>query len=267
MAFAAQFLRGQTPEVFVAEERFGVNHPAQLIEFDSAGGDPGSAVMMGPNQEEVPFQAMSSGRIAVISDLPAGSQRVFQLVKGRQAKQFPGSVVLADQGDFYEISNGLTGVRIAKPDRDPKLAPSKASASANGWAATGPNYLYPSAPTSPPQTPRSPFGLHTLPRTRAPGRHHRSRLQIPPPRSGLRQQAPHPRWRWFLSLRVDRQAGQPSVTILDDTDMDLQYRLDLYGALPANQARYRGHLASRVESSAPLLRRHPLSGQRARCHP
>src|SRR5262249_41806241 len=46
------------------------------------------------------------------------------------------------------------------------------------------------------------------------------------------------------------QAGQPSVLIEDETDMDLQYFLDVYKAVQPNQARYRGHDSTSVANGA-----------------
>ncbi|MFN7918907.1 MAG: hypothetical protein U0Q16_02350 [Bryobacteraceae bacterium] len=226
-----------------------MSHPSQLIELPGPVTVDGPSIMVDSALQEVPYQMMSSGQAAVLSNLPANGEKTFRLVRGRTPKDYANGVVVTDKTGYYEISNGLTGVRIAKPDRDPKLAPIQGIRLRDGrWAATGPNYLYPSGADLSRLKPlealsastrfleRGPLvvTIEVAYKYRRPDLVYGSKLLIPGGDG-------------FYRSVLTVQAGQPSVAILDDTDMDLQYRLDIYAALPANQARYRGHLASRVE--------------------
>ena len=74
-------------------------------------------------------------------------QWTWKLVSGRSPSSMPGNPVLfRDSGSFYEATNGLTGVRVAKVAGNPSpfdKAPIQGVRLAdNSWSATGPNYLY-----------------------------------------------------------------------------------------------------------------------------
>jgi hypothetical protein len=65
-------LGADLPATFTLQERFGVAHPQQPVEFTFAGGtvDPAEARMIGPAGVEVPFQQLASGNILVQTRLP-----------------------------------------------------------------------------------------------------------------------------------------------------------------------------------------------------
>ena len=69
------------------------------------------------------------------------------LVTGRSTSALAAEAVrLSDQGTSYEVTNGLTGVRVVKPAGNPNPlneAPIQGVRLADGsWVATGPNHLY-----------------------------------------------------------------------------------------------------------------------------
>jgi hypothetical protein len=76
----------KTPiQVFEIQERFGVAHPDQIIDFDLAGKiDSANSVMIGPEGEETVYQLIEGGKkVAVRTDLPAGAKKSWKLVQGR----------------------------------------------------------------------------------------------------------------------------------------------------------------------------------------
>src|SRR5262249_19676267 len=52
----------------------------------------------------------------------------------------------------------------------------------------------------------------------------------------------------FYRATITLQAGQPSIVIEEDTDMDVRWTLDVGAALRPDQARYQGHHATSVEN-------------------
>ena len=72
-------------QAFTIQEAFGVSHPDQIVDFDVAADvDPASAYLVGPDGREVPFQLLEGGRkVAVRTDLPAGTSKTWKLMSGR----------------------------------------------------------------------------------------------------------------------------------------------------------------------------------------
>ena len=67
--------RAKTPiEVFEIQERFGVSHPNQIIDFDLTEKiDSANTFMIGLEGEETVYQLIEGGKkVAVRTDLPAG---------------------------------------------------------------------------------------------------------------------------------------------------------------------------------------------------
>src|SRR5262249_25539643 len=52
----------------------------------------------------------------------------------------------------------------------------------------------------------------------------------------------------FYRATITLQAGQPSVLIEEDTDMDVRWTLDIGAALRPDQARYQGHHATSFDN-------------------
>jgi hypothetical protein len=127
---------------FSTHEDFGVTHPTQIIDFDFAHPiDPARTYMLGPQGREVPYQLLRNGKIAVETALPANTRADWTLHTGRAPQSFPKAVRIAETPAYYEILNGLTGVRIARPAHQ-NWAPIQGILYRDGtWTAAGPNIL------------------------------------------------------------------------------------------------------------------------------
>jgi len=92
--------------------------PTQIVDFDfSSTIDPAQSYLLNAAGAEVPFQQLSNKHIAVSTDLPANASRSWTLYSGRPPASFPNPVTLNANASYYEIGNGLTGVRITRPTR------------------------------------------------------------------------------------------------------------------------------------------------------
>jgi hypothetical protein len=209
-------------QTFSIHEEFGVTHPPQIIDFDFGKRiDPDRTYMIGPLGTQVPFQVLHDGKIAVEAALAANTRAEWKLYAAearRTPQNFPNPVRVAESPDWYEIVNGLTGVRIARAGH-PTWAPIQGILYRDGtWTATGPNALE--------------VDGHTTNMTvrfvdRGP-------LQVV-------VEADYTIGQSFYRSTIEIQAGQPSILIEDDTGTDLRYTLDIYRGLEPDQARYRGH--------------------------
>ena len=235
-------------QTFSIQEQFGVTHPPQIIDFDFAKRiDQDRSYMIGPQGMEVPFQLLHDGKIAVEAALPANSRAEWKLYAaepGRVPRSFPNAVRITETPAWYEIVNGLTGVRIARagrPDGHPILAPVQGVLYRDGtWTATGPNVL---------EAAGDPTGMTVRILETGPLKivaevsytFHRRRLEYG-------DKLLIPAGDGFYRSTIEMQAGQPSILIEDDTDMDLRYALDIYHGLEPDQARYRGHHSTSIEN-------------------
>ena len=96
---------------------------------------------MGRKASKCPFQLLHDGKIAVETELQANGQKTWRLYAGHPPRPFPGAVRVTERPDYYEITNGITGVRIARAGR-PMWAPIQGILYRDGtWTATGPNAL------------------------------------------------------------------------------------------------------------------------------
>ncbi|HWE49585.1 MAG TPA: hypothetical protein VG273_07350, partial [Bryobacteraceae bacterium] len=148
---------------FSLNELFGVPWPEQPIEFRYDGGQPPpSTRMLGPLGTEVPYQWVSgpscsdptavNGCIVVRSNLPANASYTWILQSGvlptatvTNPVQINQVVSLLPVGTNYELTNGLTGVRIASLNLLLNLAPIQGIQLRDGtWTGAGltPNILY-----------------------------------------------------------------------------------------------------------------------------
>jgi hypothetical protein len=126
----------RTLATFEMEELFGVGWQSQPIEFRYDGGRPPAATtrMIGPGGGEVPWQWVSScsdasavkGCILVRSDLPAHASYKWTLETGAPPSvQLPNGVKLTRTASNYEVTNGLTGIRISSPEGNPRPVESR----------------------------------------------------------------------------------------------------------------------------------------------
>jgi hypothetical protein len=228
-------------ETFSVSEIFGVAHPRQIIDFDCLKRiDPKNSFMIGPQGIEVPFQLLHDGKIAVEAAVGAESHAEWKLYAGRPPQHFPNAVRIVETPDWYEIVNGLTGVRIARAGH-PISTPIQGILYRDGtWTATGPNRLEVAGKLTS-MTVRfvesGPLKVvvevsYAIDR---PPLEYGSKLLIPAGDG-------------FYRSTIEIQAGQPSILIEDDTDTDLRYSLNIYHGLKPNQARYRGHHSTSVQN-------------------
>src|SRR5262249_22246182 len=142
----------QTVAVFQLNDYFGTSWPDQPIEFRYDGGQPtvSTTRMMGPNGAEVPYQWVSAcsdptatrGCILVRSGLPANTSYTWTLQTGAAPAATPTNPVRLNQtASSWELTNGLTGVRIIAPAANPSpwnKAPIQGVLMSNGiWTGVG----------------------------------------------------------------------------------------------------------------------------------
>ena len=196
--------------------------------------------MIGPQDTEVPFQLLKDGKIAVETDLPADGQKTWRLYTSHPPRPFPGGIAIAERGDFYEITNGLTGVRIVRPEASARngWAPIQGIRYRDGvWTASGPNYLYDARDTHVTAKTMDVRFVEKGPlKVIVVASYHLDRADL---WSGGKLVLPG--GDGFYRCTIEVQADQPSILIEDDTDVDLQYHLDVFKGLEPDQARYRGH--------------------------
>ena len=95
---------------FAIKEFFGVSHPNQIIDFDFSGSmDWTKAYMIGPAGNEVPYQVLQGGKIAVQTDLPANAEKTWKLMSGRAPTPFAGGVKVNQTDAYYELTNRSSG--------------------------------------------------------------------------------------------------------------------------------------------------------------
>ena len=106
-------------QTFTLKDNFGVSHSNQVVTFDLA--QPVVATncyLLDGSGAELPYQVLSggsNGQLALATDLPANTNRAFQLYSGRAPGAFPGVVTVdASDTNYYQICNGLTGIRVPK---------------------------------------------------------------------------------------------------------------------------------------------------------
>lgn len=234
---------GSLVATLVLREPFGVGHPRQLLAFSlPPGAGPGPFRVIGPGGTESLHQVLGDGRLAVLSDLGAGEERRWTVYRGESAAGVAEGVRVSRHRAYYEITNGLTGVRVARFPGDLSRAPAPIQGLRHRdgtWTATGSTFL---------ETP----GGQPLQATAAGIRFLERgpltvvvevayRLAGPSGAPGAAPGAGEYR------SRIELQAGQPSVLVEDEADLDLRYRLDVSEGLWPDQARYRGHRATAPE--------------------
>jgi hypothetical protein len=235
-------------ETFRIREAFGVSHPRQIIDFDLHSKiDAAKSYMIGPDGTEVPFQLLRDQKIAVETDLPAGSEKTWRLYEGRATTASAAGVEVKTTDAWYELTNGLTGVRIPRGNGATDLAPVQGIRYRDGvWTGTGPgsmpNYLLDTAER------------HMAARTLAVRFLERGPLKTvaqlnytytrPDLMGGNKVLIPGGAGYYRCTIGIE--AGQPSILIEEDTDMDLRYQFLISPGLDPDQARYRGHHSTKL---------------------
>ena len=102
----------------VLVEKFGIDHPDQVVDFDY-GGDAFPFYVTGPDGSIKQHQRLSSGKLAVRlrGGLGANETRQFRIVPGFPPNEFADeadSVRVIETTQHYEIANTLVAVRVPK---------------------------------------------------------------------------------------------------------------------------------------------------------
>jgi len=252
--------------IFQLSEVFSVAWPDQPIEFRYDGGQPapGTARMIGPSGAEVPFQWVSScsdatalkGCIVVRSSLPANVTYTWSLQSvAPQAAPPAHPVQIAQVGSNWEITNGLTGVRISTVAGNPSPwnhAPIQGIQLASGvWTGAGssPNLLY-SQSQSGAGNVGFPLGA---PMFAATG-YSVTVTDSGPMKTVVKATYTFNRPQYYYGSIIINTAGQGHYTIIvtlyansksvlidEDTDMEFSYFLPLYTQVLPDQVRLRAH--------------------------
>jgi len=250
---------------FSLSELFGVAWPDQPIEFRYDGGQPPPATtrMLGPLGTEVPYQWVSScsdatavnGCIAVRSSLPANANYTWTLLAGSPPAAAPVNPVRIDTvGNNYEITNGLTGVRIvtAAANGAPfNLAPIQGIRTPGGaWTGAGasPNQLYSQSMGyngnvgEPSNTPM--FSALSYTATVVDQGPLKTVVNVSytfnRPQYGVGNVLINTPGVGHYTMIVTLYANSKSVLIDEDTDMQFSYYLPVYTQLTPDTARWRG---------------------------
>jgi hypothetical protein len=252
---------------FQMSELFGTSWSDQPIEFRYDGGRPPehtTRMILEPTGIEVPYQWISScsdtaatkGCIVVRSNLPANASYTWTLQSGASAAaSVHNPVTLSQHGYNFEITNGLTGIRIATPASNPRpwnRAPIQGVLLPGGiWTGAGssPNLLYAEsqAYTGNVGQPRR-TAMYTI------TGYDVSVTDSGPLKTVLKATYSFQRPRYYYgaknintagtghyTLIVTMYANSKSILIDEDSDMQFSYYLPLYAQLMPNQGRYRGH--------------------------
>jgi hypothetical protein len=238
----------QPIETLVLRETFGVSHPDQVVDFDLAKpAAPGQCHVLGPDEAEVPFQLLDGGKkLAVRTDLPAGDERTWKLMPGPSAlgpdKQ---AVTVTTHEGLLEIANSLIAIRVpaglAGPI-DPKAVPAPLQGARyrdGTWSGLGPNRLWIRGRVKQMQVSFIEKGpLKAVVQVK---------YVVDRPAYAYGKDTYKEAGEGSYSSTMELQAGQPSVLIEEDGDVEAAYSLGLYAGLAPDQARYRGHHATTVQ--------------------
>jgi hypothetical protein len=242
----------RTSGELVLQERLEINHPDQVVDFDYAT-DNFPVYVTDGDGTVIHHQALASGRLAlrVRGGLRANEIRRFRIVPGtapNEPADDADSVRVVETAEDYEIANALVAVRVPKvtsPIRP--LAPIQGVRLRDGsWIRADPGRSVISDLAGDP--------LHVEDM-------HVAFLERGPLVATVEvaYQAPRPALvdgtsvligagPGFFRSTITLQAGQPSILIEEDTDMDVRWTLDAGTALKPDQARYKGHYATSVDN-------------------
>lgn len=234
----------QPPRTFTIQERFGVSHPQQIIDFDLDPPIAGTDLHVVGSDGPVAFQIIEDGaKLGLRTDLPAGETRAWQLLSGPVPEQpDTAAVSVIERENVYEIVNESIGIRIPRvPEQfDPVPAPIQGLRYPDGtWTATKFNPLSLTGDCTGMEVTFLERGPLTVV-ARITYRTHRPALTY-----GTTQYAEGGPGTYSVTITI--QAGQPSILFEEESDTDLNYRLDVNHGLRANRARYQGHHARSPE--------------------
>lgn len=248
---------------FELVERLGVAHPEQIIDFDlRAPVDASKSHLLGPDGKEVPYQLIDDGKkLAVRTDIPLGAKKTWRLLTSRGPAAATEGVEVIEAADWYEITNGLVGIRVAKPGQAdaawkplfdllaweadaPRVfmpAPVQGIRYRDGqWSGVGPNGLAALATACTDMTvtfrERGPLVVVAEVGYRF------TRPDVVKDRAVALAGGPAG---YTCTIKV--QAGQPSILLEEDAETDVTWSMDLHAGLRPSRARYSGHHATKPE--------------------
>lgn len=236
---------------FKLQEHFGVTHPDQVLTFDlTQAVDPTKHVLIetsASGQREVAYQVLDQGRmLALRSNLVAGESKTFTLKPGSPRAADPLAVKLTEAPNHWELTNGVTGVRIPKAVNAAATkqipAPLQGVMMRDGkWYGTGPNWLEYQAyhdfnkkcvATGMKVTVIEPGPMRAIVRVEYRFRH---------PNLTYGSTIIKPAGEGYHTSTIRLDAGQPSILIEEDTDFESRWSIDLFDAIQPTHARFRGH--------------------------
>lgn len=242
-------------QTFTLVEHFGVNHPDQVVTFDlNQDVVPGNCYLVNDAGEEMPYQILSGGehgQLALTTDLPADTTRVFTLHFGRAPRRFPDVVILDEtHPDYLQITNGLTGIRVPKVyaplTTSPKCPVQGVQFRDGTWSPPGTPIGFTNSNNEGSIT--SVDAMEVTIRERGPIRttvEVTYRITCPAMAVGemrIRDDAPA-----HYTTVVTVEKGQPSILFETDADVYSTYSFSLYEGTRATQLRYIGHHATAPE--------------------
>jgi|GEM_PF-3123305 len=241
VAFTAQ---AEPIQTFELVERLGVSHPDQVVYFDlNSTVDASDCSLVNEKGQAVAFQITPSNKIAIRTDLPAGSRRHWELHGGAGNQEIAPQVVVTETKDYWQLTNDRTGVRIAKPTARESLLTRSPICGVRledgSWTATEPAYL--SRPADAMQTiciMRGPLVAQVQVRYQL----WRSELYTPKDKTTV------PAGDGEYVCTITLEAGQPVIRFLEKSDVDVNWSFDVNEHLNATRGQYRGHHATSLEA-------------------
>jgi hypothetical protein len=230
-------------------ECFGVAHPAQLLSLD-VGEEVGPACLYATlDGKPVPCQPGQGTHATVQASLPAAANRTLELHCGKPRAAPPANPVqVKTLVSTYELTNGLTGVRVPQsialghaPIQGIRYRDGSWSAYAGSPLRSGSGW-YGEQPPLIPKAGSVRFLERGLLRVVV-----EVAYQFDRPDYYYGNDLLIPGGTGFYRCTIELQAGQPSILVTEDTDMDLGYVVDLGPGLKPTQGRYRGHHATELQ--------------------
>jgi hypothetical protein len=248
----AEVRSGRAFGQLVLAEKLGIDHPDQVVDFDYSA-DTSPFYVTGADGAVTQYQRLSGGKLALRlrGGLRANEVRPFRIVAGfapSEPADEANSVRVLETAEHYEIANALLAVRVPRAiSPGNALAPIQAVRLRDKtWAGaeTGGNPI-----TDLGGKPLRVEDVRVAFLERGP-------LVVT---VEVAYQARRPALVYgasvlvaagagFYRATITLQAGQPSVLIEEDSDMDVRWTLDAGAALRPDQARYQGHHATSVEN-------------------
>ncbi|MHB9132386.1 MAG: LamG-like jellyroll fold domain-containing protein [Armatimonadota bacterium] len=232
------------------KEMFGVTHSTQLVDFSMGQQviNPNNSYLLDYTGTEVPYQLLEDGtKIAFVADLPANTTRIWSLYSGRAPLVSGNVTVDSSNPNYYEITNGLTGVRVTRTmggNALNPLAPIQGVKMRDGaWTVTNTNRLLFTAVNYTVGLAVTNFTVSFLEqgplKTTISVRYD---FQRPTETSGT---FTNPAGAAYYTETITLEHGQASIMMEEDATADVeQYVLDFHDAVHPTNARYRGYGAT-----------------------